>query len=320
MPSIADYDRMLQAAAAVGPVTAAIAAAHETQVLLAACEASERGIIEPVLVGDAQEIVRLADERGLDLGGMRIVDCPDPEDAAAQTMRLVAQDEVRVAVKGQMQTSKFLRAALRRQAGLRTERLVTHVGVFEIPGLERLLFITDGGVVLYPTKEQKMEIVSNAITVAKAMGIEKPRVAMLAADDSVRAEQPVTEEIAEIAGLEERWANEGAYVDGPFLLDTAVSPQTAQRAGRSGPVAGRAEVLVGPDVESINIMAKGITYFAGGRMAGLVVGTKAPLVVGSRADPPHTRLVCMAAGALFAAWLDSLVRQSATKKLTSKRR
>jgi phosphotransacetylase len=167
--------------------------------------------------------------------------------------------------------------------------------------------ITDGGVILHPTKEQKIEIVGNAIVVARALGIERPRVALLAAADEVVPQQPVTAEIAEIVALQDRWHAEAAWVDGPLLLDTAVSPPIARQRGRNGHVAGHAEVLVGPDVESVNIMAKGITYFAGGRMAGLVAGARVPLVVGSRADPPETRLVCIAAGALFAAGADSQV-------------
>jgi phosphate butyryltransferase len=292
---------MLEAAAAAGPVPAAIAAAQELQILTAASEAQQRGIVQAILIGDAREIHWLADEHHLDLSGMHLIDQPDALAAADDAMRIVARGDARVAVKGQIQTSQFLHAALRREAGLRTRGLISHVGLFEVPGFDRLLLISDGGVILYPTKEQKIEIVSNAIAVARALGVERPRVALLAAADQVVPQLPVTVEIAEIVALQDRWQAEGALVDGPFMLDTAVSPAIARQRGRNGPVAGYAEVLVGPDVESVNIMAKGITYFAGGRMAGLVAGARAPLVVGSRADPPETRLVCIAAGALFAA-------------------
>ena len=304
MPPINSYDEMLRAASAAGPVPVAIAAAHEHEVLLAADEAEARGIITAVLVGDARAIEQMAREHGLNLHGMRIVDEPDGALAADKVMRIVAQGEARVAVKGQVQTPIFLRAALQRDSGLRTDRLISHVGVFEVPGFDRLLFITDGGVVLFPTLEQKIEIVSNGIAVARGLGIAQPRVALLAAADEVLPEVPVTVEIAEIVAMQERWQAEGAVVGGPFLLDTAVSPEAARQRRRGGRVAGHAEVLVGPDVEAVNIMCKGITYFAGGTMAGLVVGAKAPLVVGSRADPPKTRLVCIAAGALLASSLD----------------
>ena len=310
MPSINNYDEMLRAAAAVGPVPVAIAAAHEHEVLFAASEAEARGIITAVLVGNARAIEQMAREHGLNLQGMRIVDEPDDAAAADRAMQIVARGDAKVAVKGQVQTPVFLRSALRREAGLRTDRLISHVGVFEVPGFDRLLFITDGGVVLFPTLEQKIEIVSNGIAVARGLGIAQPRVALLAAADEVFPEVPVTLEIAEIVAMQERWQAEGAVVGGPFLLDTAVSPEIARQRGRGGRVAGRAEVLVGPDVQSVNIMCKGITYFAGGRMAGLVVGARAPLVVGSRADPPKTRLVCIAAGALLAAGPHSQPQQS----------
>jgi len=315
MPLIKNYDQMLKAAAAVGPIPVAIAAAHDFRVLKAAAEAQARGISSAILVGDATAIHKIAREHDLDLSTLHIVDKPDNVAAAEEAMRIVAQGSAKVAVKGQMQTSKFLRAALKREAGLRTGHLITHVGIFEVPGFDRLLFITDGGVVLYPTKEQKIEIISNGITVAKRLGIQQPRVALLAAADSVSPELPVTVEIAEIVDMQERWQAEGALVDGPLLLDTAISVQIAQQRGRGGPVAGHAEVLVVPDVESGNIMAKGITYFARGRMAGLVVGAKVPLVVGSRADPPETRLVCIAAGALLAAELDSSSKEQAQKEI-----
>jgi len=305
VPRIIDYAQMLEAAAAHGPVPVAIAAGEEYEVLQAASEAQTRGIVSAILVGSAAAIQQIAHEHHLDLSGMQVIDQPDSILAADQTMRLVAQGEAKVAVKGKLQTSAFLHAALQREAGLRTNRIISHVGVFEVPGFDRLLFITDGGVVLFPSKEQKIEIVSNGIAVAKALGIEQPRVALLAAADTVIPTLPVTVEIAEIVAMQDRWLAEGALVDGPFLLDTAVSEEVAYQRGRKGPVAGQAEVLVGPDVESVNIMAKGITYFAGGQMAGLVVGGKAPLVVGSRADPPQTRLVCIAAGALIAARNDS---------------
>jgi phosphate butyryltransferase len=310
VPPIKNYDEMLRAAAAVGPVPVVIAAAHEHEVLVAVNEAQARGIINAVLVGNAQAIRRMAQEHHLNLDAMRIVDEPDDAAAADKAMQIVAQGEAKVAVKGQVQTPVFLRSALRREAGLRTERLISHVGVFEVPGLDRLLFITDGGVVLFPTLEQKIEIVSNGIAVARGLGIAQPRVALLASADEVSPDLPVTVEIADIVAMQERWQAEGAIVGGPFLLDTAMSPEIARQRERGGRVAGHAEVLVGPDVESVNIMAKGITYFAGGRMAGLVVGARAPLVVGSRADPPRTRLVCIAAGALLASGPSSQAQQT----------
>jgi phosphate butyryltransferase len=301
MPPIKNYAEMLAAASQAGPVPVAIAAAEEYEILVTASEAQAKGIIHAILVGNEGQIRAIADQHHVDLTGMDMRGEPDSSLAADMTMRLVSQGAAKVAIKGRMQTSTFLHAALRREVGLRTDRLLSHVGIFEIPGFDRLLFITDGGVVLFPTREQKEQIISNAIPVARGLGITEPRVAILAASDEASDDLPETREIEAIVAMQDRWRDEGAWVDGPFMLDTAVSEEIARINGRSGPVAGHADVLVAPDIQSGNIMAKGITYFAHGRMAGLVVGARAPLVVGSRADPPETRLVCIAAGALLAA-------------------
>ena len=292
---------MLDEACRRGPVPAVIAAANSAEVVGAACQARDMGILtHSVLVGNRRLIEQAASERGLNLAGFAILDSPDNQVAAERAMELASRGEVRVAVKGQMETSKFLRAALARRAGLRTDRTISHVGVFQVPDFDRLLFITDGGVVLYPTIEQKIEIVENGIEVAHSLGIGAPRVALLAAANSVELTLPVTLEIAQIAALESRWRDMGAWVNGPLTLDAAVEPSKAGRLGLDGPVAGHADVLVAPDVESGNMMAKGITYFAHGVMAGVVVGARVPLVVGSRSDPVATRLACIGAGALIA--------------------
>jgi phosphotransacetylase len=299
--SITDFSSMLKEARRRGPVPAVIAAANSAEVVTAACRARDMGILShSVLAGDRKLIEQAASENSLDLTGFTILDSPDSQAAAQRAMELASSGAVRVVVKGQMETSKFLKAALARRAGLRTDRTISHVGVFQVPGFNRLLLITDGGVVLYPTIEQKIEIVENGIEVAHRLGISAPRVALLAAANSVALTIPVTMEIAQIVALESRWRDLGAWVDGPLTLDAAVEPIEADRQGVNGPVAGHADVLVAPDVESGNIMAKGITYFAHGVMAGVVVGARVPLIVGSRSDPVATRLACIGAGALIA--------------------
>ncbi|MCG2768521.1 MAG: bifunctional enoyl-CoA hydratase/phosphate acetyltransferase [Chloroflexota bacterium] len=298
---ITNFAGMLDAASKKGPVPVAVAAANVAEVIIAASRAHEMGIItSSFLVGNGKRIEDIASEYQLDLSGFTVVDSPDDSGAARRAMELVARGEAKVVVKGQMETSKFLKAALSRNADLRTGRTISHVGIFEIPDFDRLLLITDGGVVLYPTLEQKIEIIYSAIEVAERLGTVPPRVALLAAADSVILEVPVTMEIAQIVAMKSRWEEAGAYVDGPLTLDSAISPSVAAQRGLSGPVAGRADVLVVPDVESGNIMAKGITYFAGGAMAGVVLGTRVPLIVGSRSDPVETRLACIGAGVLIA--------------------
>jgi len=299
--SATSFEGMLAEARRKGPAPVAVAAANGAESLVAAARAREAGIIaDSVLVGDRELIERVASDQGLDLSGFRVMDCPDDRLAAREAMSLAAAGEAKVAVKGQMKTSTFLKAALARSAGLRTDRTISHVGVFQIPSFERLLLITDGGVVLRPSLEQKIEIIENGIEVAQRLGLAVPKVALLAAVNSVAARVPVTMGIAQLVAMRSRWQDAGARVDGPFTLDVAVDARAASSRGLNGPVAGRADVLVAPDVESGNIMAKGITYFAGGVMAGVVMGAKVPLIVGSRSDPVSTRLACIGAGVLIA--------------------
>ena len=299
MPTLRSFSELLQAAACPPLATVAIAGADEVEVLEAAAECSRLALARPILVGPEARIRRLASDHRVDLAGCQVLDCEGAA-AAQTTIDLIRSGQAQVAVKGLVSTPTLLQAALDRQTGLRTGRLVSHVGVFEIPGFPRLLCISDGGVVLFPTLEQKIEIIRNAIGVARTLGIERPRVALLAGTHQVAADRPVTCEVASLAAMDTLWEAEGAWVDGPFTLDAAVDPAAAAAAGRGGEVAGKADVLVGPTLESTNTMCKGITYFAGGQMAGLVVGTAAPLSLGSRSDPAKTRLACIAIGVLMA--------------------
>jgi len=299
VPILRSFSELLQAAARPPRVTVAIAGADQVEVLEAAVDCRRRALAEPILVGPEPRIRHMAAEIQLDLAGWQVLDCEAR--AAAQTaISLVRSGRAQVAAKGLVSTPALLQAALDRDSGLRTGRLASHVGVFEIPGFPRLLCISDGGVVLFPTLGQKIEIIRNAIRVARALGIERPRVALLAGSNQVVADRPATCELASLAAMDTLWDSEGAWVDGPFTLDAAVDPAAAATAGRSGEVAGQADVLIGPTLESTNTMCKGITYFGRGQMAGLVVGTAAPLSLGSRSDPADTRLACIAIGVLMA--------------------
>jgi phosphate butyryltransferase len=199
-----------------------------------------------------------------------------------------------------VKSDEFLHAALSREANLR-RRLLTNVSPFQIPGVDRLIFVSDGGVVLYPTAPQKVEIIQNAVRVAQLLGIEEPRVALVAASDRVNPAVPSTMEASALVTMARQGQVIGGLVDGPLPLDAAMSAEVAATLGVESPVAGQADVLIAHDVEAGNIMGKGITYFAGGRMASIVVGAKVPLVLGSRADDHATRLACMALGVVLAA-------------------
>jgi phosphate butyryltransferase len=273
---------------------------HEPELLLAAQDAEREGIANSTLIGDRDLIRNLAAEHKIDINRMMMIHEPEPEVAVRKVMELVRMGHADLAMKGKVETGSFLRAALDRAAGLRVGRLFTHVAVFELPGFDRLLFVTDSGVVVAPTLEQKVEIVQNAIMVAQRLGVEKPKVAILAATEMVNPKIPTTMDAANLAKMADRGQIQGGIVDGPLALDNAISAESAAIKGILSPVAGTADILVTPDVEAGNMLAKAITYFARGKMAGVVVGGKCPLIVASRSDPHETKLVSMALGVLLA--------------------
>ncbi len=290
----------MKAAQEKGPLTVAIAAAHEQEILLAARDAEELGIADCVLVGDRQAITRIAEEGGIDVKRMMIVHEPDSRLTARKVMELVSLGHAQIAMKGKIETANFLRAALDKQYGIRSGRLLSHVGVFQIPGFDRLIFVSDAGVVVAPDMTMKVELVRNAIFVAQTLGVELPKVAILAATEMVHPKIPTTMDAANLAKMADRGQIRGGIIDGPLALDNAISPESAAAKGIKSEVAGRADILITPDIEAGNLLAKAITYFAHGRMAGIVVGGRAPLVVASRSDPHETKLVSMALGVLLA--------------------
>jgi len=297
---ITTFAQLMEEARAIGPKSVAIAAAHEQEILLAASDAEQHGIAECVLIGDRPAIIAIAKEHDIDISRMMTIHEPDPRLAARKAMELVGLGHAQLAMKGKVETGDFLRAALDREVGLRMGRLLTHVGIFEIPDFDRLIFISDAGVVVAPNIEQKVEIVRNAIEVAQALGIEEPKVAILAATEMVNPKIPNTLDAANLSKMADRGQIRGGIVDGPLALDNAISPESAAIKGIKSPVAGHADILILPDIEAGNVLAKAITYFAHGRMAGVVVGARSPLIVASRSDPHETKLVSMALGVLLA--------------------
>ncbi len=268
--------------------------------MLAGLDAELAGLAEVTLVGDSNEIHRIAEQQGFDIRRMEIVHQPHPREAAYEVMRLVSQGQADIAMKGKVETSDYLRAALSKELGLRTGRLFTHVAVFEIPGFDRLIFISDAGVVVAPDLEQKVQIVQNAIYVAHALGISLPRVAVLAATEVVNPKVPTTLDAANLSKMADRGQIQGGLVDGPLALDNAISPESARIKGIKSEVAGYADILITPDIEAGNVLAKAITYFAEGKMAGVVVGARCPLIVASRSDTREAKLVSLALGVMLA--------------------
>ncbi|RLC76728.1 MAG: phosphate butyryltransferase [Chloroflexi bacterium] len=292
---INDFTTMLEAARNKGPKRVAVAAAHDPEVLRSLAEAREAGIIEAgYLVGDARLTEALAKREGLSLDGFELIDEIKTSKAARRVVLLAREGKADIVVKGQLKTAELLSTALNREIGLRERRLMTHVGIFEIPGIERLIYISDSGVVPYPDVYQKLEIIRNAVEVAHRFGLKEPKVAILAATEAVHPKIPASIDALALAKMAEQGWVEGAIVDGPMALDTAISEHSARVKGIKSPVAGRADILIVPNVEAGNIMAKGIQYFAHARMAGHVVGAKVPILINSRADTAETRFLSLA--------------------------
>lgn len=283
----------------VGPRVVVVAAGQEPELLEAAHDATAGGIARFVLVGDESKIRSLGAERGIDLTEMTIIDVPSTSLSAREAIRRVREGSADLAMKGKIDTAEFLRAALDRDAGLRTGRLLTHVAIYEIPGIDRLLFVSDAGMVALPTLEDKVAIVQNIVDVAHRIGIPEPRVAVLAATEMVNPKLPTSLDAAALSKMAERGQIRGAIVDGPLALDNAVSLESARAKGIRSPVAGLADILIAPNVEAGNMLVKAITYFAGGKMAGVVVGGQRPLIVASRSDPHETKLASIALGVLL---------------------
>jgi len=298
--TISSFVELMAEAKKAGPRMVAIAAPHEEEILRSAVAAEEEGIANYTLVGDRERIRSVAVDKGLDVSRMMVINEPDPRTAARKVMELLRMGHADLAMKGKIETGDFLRAALDREMGLRVGRLFSHVAVFEIPGFDRLLFVTDSGVVVAPTMEQKVEIVQNAISVAQRLGVKQPKVAILAATEMVNPKIPTTMAAANLAKMADRGQIQGGLVDGPLALDNAISPESVAIKGIKSAVAGSADILVTPDVEAGNMLAKAITYFARGKMAGVVVGAKSPLIVASRSDPHETKLISTALGVLLA--------------------
>jgi phosphate butyryltransferase len=288
---------MVRLAQASGPVPVAVAAAHHPEVLHAVQRAQQEGLVEATLIGDGRDIESIAATSGMSLGAAEIVHIPDAKEAARSAVSLARQGKVTAVVKGQVRTSILLKEVLNRQTGIRRGGLLSHVGLFEVPAVERLIYISDSGVVMRPDVYQKLEIIKNVVEVAHSFGLKEPKVAILAATDAVHPKIPASIDALALTRMAKQGWVEKAIVDGPLGLELAISPTAADLEGCQSPIAGCADVLIVPGVEAGNIVAKGLQYFAGAQMAGLVVGAKVPVIVSSRADTAKTRYLSLAMAA-----------------------
>jgi phosphate butyryltransferase len=306
---ITTLDEMITAARQVGPAQIAVAAAHDPEVLRAVHRAQREGIVKATLVGNWPAIEAYIAQTAADLSGTEIIHEPDPRLAARRVVDLARNDQADVVVKGQIKTADLLGAVLNREVGIRGRGLLSHVALYELPSMDRLIYLSDSGVVVYPDVYQKLEIINNAVAVAHLFGVAEPKVAILAASETVHPKIPASIDALALTKMAKQGWVKGAVVDGPLGLDLAISPQAVQQEESDSPVAGLADILIVPNVEAGNIVAKGLLYFAHARMAGLVVGARVPVVISSRADSAETRYLSLAMAAVLAA--DSRARRSA---------
>jgi phosphate butyryltransferase len=290
---------LIEKARSSGRKRIAVAAAQEASALEAAVDAWMNGLAEPILVGDLLAIDALGRELGLDLSRFERIDAKTPAQAAAEAVRLVRSGDADVLMKGIVDTSVLLKAALNKETGIHGGCLVSHVAVMEVASYHKLLFVTDAAINIAPDVAAKLDIIGNAVRAAKALGVEVPKVALLAAVEKVNYDKmPATVDAAVIAQMARRGQIHGCVVDGPLALDNAVSAESAELKRIASEVAGDADILVAPDIEAGNILYKCLLDLGGAKGAGIVMGAASPIVLTSRADSAETKLASIAFAAL----------------------
>jgi phosphate butyryltransferase len=279
----------------------AVAGAHDPIVLDVLSDASEQGFALPILYGDEAGIRAIASRQRLPIKACEIVDVPDSTTCARMAAEAASSGEADVLMKGNVTTATIMKAALDSEIGIKTDRLMSHVAVFEVEDFKRIMFMSDGGIVIEPDLEQKVEIVVNSIDVARALGVKVPKVALLSSIEIVNTRMKSAVDAAIISKMAERGQIKGAVVDGPLAFDGAVSPEAARQKGIKSPVAGRADILIVGHADVGNVFYKTLTYFLGKRCktAGVIVGAAVPMVVVSRADTYEARLNSIAVACIL---------------------
>jgi phosphotransacetylase len=294
------YALLLERCLSLPPVPTAIAHPCEQTALEGAIEAAERGLISPILVGPAARLKETAAKAGINLGNARIVDVPHSHAAATKAVELVRQGEAELLMKGSLHTDELLGAVVARETGLRTGRRISHVFLMDVPTYHKVLVVTDAAINIAPTLEDKVDICQNAIDLAIALGVERPKVAVLAAVETVSSKMQATLDAAALCKMADRGQITGGIIDGPLAFDNAISKDAARIKGITSEVAGDPDILLVPDLESGNMLAKQLTFLANADSAGLVLGARVPIILTSRADSVRSRIASCAVGALVA--------------------
>jgi phosphate butyryltransferase len=283
-------DEMVEAAKAHGPVRIAVAAGHSPECIAALHQASQMRLADGIFIGDAKKIWSLAGEIGFEIPAHQVLNEPDDLEAARRAVAMVRDGNAELLMKGKIGTAELVRAVLDRESGLRTGRLLSQVIVFQVPGIRRLMLMTDAAINIAPTLAQKAELCRNAIEVAHALGIEKPNVALLCALELVNPEMPATVDAAALVVMNRRGQIPGGYLEGPIALDAPLSRFAAECKNIDSPIVENTDIFIAPDIEAANILYRAILYFARGESGGIVVGAKVPLILLSRAESPETKI------------------------------
>jgi len=294
------YERLLERCASLQAIPTAVAHPCEESSLAGAVEAGQKGLIKPILVGPRAKIEEVAKASKLDLSGAEIVEAAHSHASAAQAVALVREGRAELLMKGSLHSDELLGAVVARETGLRSGRRISHVFIMDVPTYHKVLVVTDAAINIAPGLDDKVDICQNAIDLAISLGVERPKVAILAAVETVTAKMPPTIDAAALCKMADRKQITGGLLDGPLAFDNAINLQAAKTKGIDSEVAGDPDILLAPDLEAGNILAKMLTYLANADSAGLVLGAKVPVILTSRADSVRARIASCAVAMLAA--------------------
>jgi len=294
------YEALLERCRSLEPVPTAVAHPCEHSALAAAVEAGAEGLIAPILVGPAATIQALAAKHGIDLANVRIVDAPHSHAAAAKAVALVRAGEAELLMKGSLHTDELLSAVVAKETGLRSGRRISHVFVMDVPTYHKVLIVTDAAINIAPALEDKADICQNAIDLAISFGVKQPKVAILAAVETVTSKMPATIDAAALCKMADRGQIKGGLLDGPLAFDNAISKDAARVKGIVSEVAGDPDILLAPDLEAGNMLAKQLSFLANADSAGLVLGARVPIILTSRADSVRSKIASCAVAVIAA--------------------
>jgi phosphate acetyltransferase len=300
-PPASKYERLVARAKQVAAAQTIVVHPCDESSLRGPVEAAELGIVKPILVGPAAKIEKVAGEHGIKISDFQVIDAPHSEAAAERAVELVHEGKGELLMKGSLHTDELMRAVTNSKTGLRTARRISHVFIMDVPTYPETLFVTDAAINIFPDLDAKRDIIQNAVDLFTQVGLGTPRVAILSAVETVTSKIPSTIDAAALCKMADRGQITNAIIDGPLAFDNAISPEAAKIKGIQSPVAGKAQILVVPDLEAGNMLAKNLIFLSKADSAGLVLGARVPVVLTSRADSVRSRMASCAAAVLYAA-------------------